>query len=61
TDNGRCGLLYEAGNEEALLAALKQTAQMDIRDKQKTSLDYFKAKLSFEAIADRIQEVAASL
>jgi glycosyltransferase involved in cell wall biosynthesis len=61
TDNGRCGLLYEAGNKAALLSALMQIQQLDIREKQKTSLEYFRENLSFEAIARKIQEVAASL
>lgn len=61
TDNGRCGLLYKPGNENALLEALKQTASVDIKEKQKLSLAYFKSNLSFEAIAHRIQEIAASL
>ncbi|MDB5151563.1 MAG: glycosyltransferase family 4 protein [Mucilaginibacter sp.] len=61
TDNGRCGLLYKAGDQAGLLALLRQTQQMDIREKQKLSLDYFRSNLSFEAIACRIQEIAASL
>jgi glycosyltransferase involved in cell wall biosynthesis len=61
TDNGRCGLLYEAGNEAALLSALIKTQQMDIREKQKLSIEHFKATLSFEAIAQKIQEIASSL
>ena len=61
TDDGRCGLLYEAGNEAALLSALKQTKQMDIGEKQKIGLDYFRTTLSFETIAGKIQEIVASL
>ena len=61
TDNGRCGLLYEAGNEAALLSALIQTQQMDIIQKQKASLEYFRSNLSFDAIARRIEEVADSI
>jgi len=61
TDNGRCGLLYEAGNEDALLSALKQTQQMDVGEKQRMALDYFRTNLSFEAIAGKIQTIAASL
>ena len=61
TDNGRCGLLYEAGNEAALLSALLKTQQMDIREKQKLSLEYFRTNLSFEAIAQKIQEIESSL
>jgi glycosyltransferase involved in cell wall biosynthesis len=61
TDNGNCGLLYEAGNEDALLAVLKQSQQVDMQEKRKLSLDYFKSNLSFEAIAGRIEKIAASL
>jgi glycosyltransferase involved in cell wall biosynthesis len=61
TDSGRCGLLYEAGNQAALLSALKQTQQIDIKEKQKMSHDYFRSNLSFEAIARKIQAIAASL
>lgn len=61
TDNGRCGLLYKAGNEDALLATLKQTQQIDIPEKRKLSLEYFKSNLSFEAIAGQIEKIAASL
>jgi glycosyltransferase involved in cell wall biosynthesis len=61
TDNGRCGILYEAGNEAALLSALIQTQEMDIAQKQKDSLEYFRSNLSFEAIAKRIEEVALSI
>jgi glycosyltransferase involved in cell wall biosynthesis len=61
TDNGRCGLLYEAGNEAALLSALIQTQEIDIAQKQKASLEYYRSNLSFEAIARRIEEVAISI
>ncbi|MBS1520202.1 MAG: glycosyltransferase family 4 protein [Bacteroidetes bacterium] len=61
TDNGRCGLLYEAGNAKALLGALNQITQIDIAERQKASLKYFKSNLSFEAIALRIQEISESL
>jgi glycosyltransferase involved in cell wall biosynthesis len=61
TDNGRCGLLYEPGDEVELLDALLQTQQLDIKEKQKASLEYFRSNLSFEAIAQKIQEVATSL
>jgi glycosyltransferase involved in cell wall biosynthesis len=61
TDNGRCGLLYEPGNQKTLLDALNTIAETDIKEKQKLSLEYFNSNLSFEAIAHRIQEIAASL
>lgn len=61
TNNGKCGFLYEAGNTEKLLEALNQTQKMDITEKQKASLEYFRSNLSFQAIATRIQEIAESL
>lgn len=61
TNNGKCGLLYEPGNEDALVAALKETQQLDIKAKQVESLNYFKSNLSFEAIANKIQAIANSL
>ncbi len=61
TDNGKCGLLYEAGNETELLNALMQTQQMDVTEKRAKCLAYFKSTLSFEAIARQIAEIANSL
>jgi len=61
TDTGKCGILYEAGSEAALLSALIQTRGLDIQEKQKRSLEYFETNLSFEAIARQIQGVAVSL
>ncbi len=61
TDNGNCGTLYEPGNPDALLSALMQTRNLDICDKQSKSLKYFHEKLSFEAIARQIQNIASSL
>jgi glycosyltransferase involved in cell wall biosynthesis len=61
TGNGDCGLLYEAGNEDALLAALMQTKIIDLPAKQKKALARFRSKLSFEAIAENIQTIATSL
>jgi glycosyltransferase involved in cell wall biosynthesis len=61
TDNGRCGLLYETGNEDSLLNALVKTEASNIEEKRKNTLAYFRSNLSFEAIAKRIQEIAAGL
>jgi glycosyltransferase involved in cell wall biosynthesis len=61
TDNGDCGILYEAGNEASLLDALLQTKQMDRPQQRQKSLAYFESKLSFKAIAQQIQDIAASL
>ncbi|HTI58371.1 glycosyltransferase family 4 protein [Mucilaginibacter sp.] len=61
TNRGKCGLLYEPGNEEALLSVLKKTTEIDLDEKQKLSLDHFKTTLSFGAIASKIHQIAASL
>lgn len=61
TNNGECGVLYEPGNEAELLAVLQQTAQMDIAEKRRLSIEYYKRNLSFEAIAGRIEEIAKGL
>jgi glycosyltransferase involved in cell wall biosynthesis len=61
TDNGNCGLLYEAGNPDALLSALMQTKNLDMPAKQKLALAYFKSNLSFEAIAEKIERIVASI
>jgi glycosyltransferase involved in cell wall biosynthesis len=61
TDNGQCGLLYKPGDEEALLALLKKIHGIDLAEKQRLSLKYFKSNLSFEAIARQIQTIAESL
>jgi glycosyltransferase involved in cell wall biosynthesis len=61
TDNGKCGILYKAGSERALLAALLQTCQMDRQEKRRLCLDYFRSNLSFEAIAAQFHKIAASL
>jgi glycosyltransferase involved in cell wall biosynthesis len=61
TGNGQCGFLYPPGNEDELLATLRQTQQVSLSSKRKNCLDHFRSTLSFEAIARRIQEIASSL
>ncbi|HEX8021129.1 glycosyltransferase family 4 protein [Mucilaginibacter sp.] len=61
TNNGECGVLYEPGNEAALLEVLKQTRQMNVVEKRRLSIEYYKQNLSFEVIAERIEEIAMSL
>lgn len=61
TNNGECGVLYEPGNEAALLEVLKQTRQMNVAEKRRLSIEYYKQNLSFEVIAERIEEIAMSL
>jgi glycosyltransferase involved in cell wall biosynthesis len=61
TDNGRCGVLYPPGNEAALLAALLQTDEMALETYEQRVLCYFHSNLSFDAIAERIAQIATSL
>jgi glycosyltransferase involved in cell wall biosynthesis len=57
----KCGILYEQGNVTALLEVLMQTTEMDMEKERAKSLQQFKAELSFEAIASKIEQVIASL
>ncbi len=61
TDNGKCGLLYEVANEDALFSTLFKSQAIDLSNKREHCLSYFKSTLSFEAIASRIAEIAAGL
>jgi len=61
TNNGKCGILYEARNAKALLDVFHQLDKIDIIEKQEASLEYFRSDLSFEAIASRIQSIVESL
>lgn len=61
TNNGKCGFLYEAGNEDGLLNILQRLEKEEMAEMKQMSLDYFKAKLSFEAIARDIEEIAGML
>ncbi|WP_428663336.1 glycosyltransferase family 4 protein [Runella sp.] len=61
TNNGKCGMLYQAGNEEALVDVLMQTQHMNLATKRQSALNYFRENLSFQAIARQIQSIASSL
>jgi glycosyltransferase involved in cell wall biosynthesis len=61
TNNGKFGLLYEAGNEQALLATLLKSIGMDMTQQRNLTLKHYKETLSSEAIAVRIEAVALSL
>ena len=60
TGPGKCGWLYQPGNEKALLEALLQTGNMDIEKEKERTLKQFRAELSFEAIAEKINKVISS-
>jgi glycosyltransferase involved in cell wall biosynthesis len=61
TDDGKCGILYEAGNEDVLYQALLQTRQINIATKRAYTLQYYNATLSFAAIAKRLREIVTTL
>ena len=61
TGPGKCGLLYEAGNDAALLKTLMQVVELNIEEEQKKALAQFKSELSFEAIAGKIERVIAAI
>jgi glycosyltransferase involved in cell wall biosynthesis len=61
TGDGGVGRLYEPGNETDLLAALDATVRMDLSEERGKVLERFRSTLSFEAIAEKIREAAASL
>ena len=57
TGPGKCGLLYEAGNEKALKDALLQTIGMDIEKEKEKAIQQFREELSFDAIAGKINTI----
>jgi glycosyltransferase involved in cell wall biosynthesis len=61
TGRGKCGLLYQPGNDKELLVALLKTKNMDIEKERANVLQQFKEELSFEAIARKIEQVIISL
>ena len=61
TGPGKCGLLYEPGNERALLAVLLQSKKMDMEHERIKTIRQFQEDLSFEAIARKIDELIHSL
>jgi glycosyltransferase involved in cell wall biosynthesis len=61
TDNGNCGILYEPGNEQALLTALLHSQQIELNVYKQKVLDFFQETLSFKAIATKFHAIASSL
>ena len=57
TGPGNCGLLYQAGNSDDLLAAFLKTGEMDISQEKEKTLTQFTTHLSFEAIANKITKI----
>jgi glycosyltransferase involved in cell wall biosynthesis len=61
TDKGQCGLLFEAGDHSSLLAALTQSRQIDMDEMRRKVLEHYMARLSFNAIARDIRQIAADI
>ena len=57
TGNGKCGLLYDPGNEQDLLANLLAAVRLIFEEERIKVLEQYKNELSFEAIADKINHV----
>ena len=51
TGRGKCGFLYQVGNEKELLSILTQTSQLDLQKEKSKVLQQFREELSFDAIA----------
>jgi glycosyltransferase involved in cell wall biosynthesis len=61
TNDGQCGFLYEAGNQNALLNTLLQSVKINRDEERGKVLHQFNTALSFEAIAAAIHKVLISL
>jgi glycosyltransferase involved in cell wall biosynthesis len=57
----KCGLLYEPGNDAALLKILLQAVKLNREEERKKTLEQFKNELSFAAIAKKIEIVIAGI
>jgi glycosyltransferase involved in cell wall biosynthesis len=61
TGPGKCGLLYEPGNEKDLLAALLKAISLNMIKEKEKVLQQFKDELSFNAIAKKLDAVIKKL
>ncbi|MBS1662129.1 MAG: glycosyltransferase family 4 protein [Bacteroidetes bacterium] len=61
TDNGNCGILYPAGDSNALTSALKKIMERNKQEQRQKVLNRYNKELSFQAIADAIHEIASGL
>ena len=57
TDNGKWGLLYEAGNRDALHSLLLLTPSMDVESRSIKVQERFTREFSFQAIAAKIDAI----
>lgn len=61
TAQGKCGILYEPGNRTSLFNALQEIIQRNKETEKQKVLTHFKHALSFDAIAEQINEVLVSI
>ena len=61
TGRGHCGLLYPAGDRDALSSALLTASAMHIAEEREKVLRQFRSRLSFEAIAAGMEEIGLSI
>jgi len=61
TGPGKCGFVYEKGNDVALSTILSKTGLLNREAEKKKVLQQFKEELSFEAIAEKYTDVINSL
>ncbi len=59
TGPGKCGLLFEPGNEKDLTDSLLKAMKLEIKKEKEKVLQQFDEELSFEAIARKINQVMA--
>lgn len=60
TGQGECGIMFEPGNQAALLHALYKSAQFDLEKERNKTLARFRNNFSFEAIGKKIESVIQS-
>lgn len=56
-----CGLLYPAGDEDALLSRLQESLHIDQEEQRKKALQHFQSELSFSAIAQKLTTLLHNL
>jgi len=61
TGNGACGILYPPGDTNSLTQALLHITRQPIPEEREKTIRQFQKELSFEAIANTIHDIAASL
>lgn len=56
-----CGMLYPAGDADALFFKLQESLQLDLEEQRKKVLQHFQSELSFSAIAQKLTTLLHNL